>query len=399
MLFELILAMGAGIIAGTFTGLAPGIHINLVAAFLTSSLTILAFAPPLALAAFIIAMAITHTFIDFIPSIYLGAPDEETFLSVLPGHELLRQGRGHEAVLLTLCGCACGAIILLLISPFFYFIAPILQQKLYLFLPFILIFITSYIIFREDRWLPAIIVFVLAGFLGYATLNLPINQPLLPLLTGLFGVSSLVLSIKDKTSLEKQEITSLRDLVLPKKEIKNVFLGTLLVSPFFSFLPALGAGYSTLIASEIWDNSRKGFLVLIGAMNTLVMGASFILVYSISKARTGAAAALKEIIPKITFSETIILVLVIIISSIVSLILGIIISKICAKHISLVPYQKLSLVVIVLLCALVLAFSHLLGLIVLITSAALGIFAIQSKIKRTHLMGCLLVPTIIYYLA
>ena len=32
------------------------------------------------------------TFIDFIPSIFLGCPDTDTELSILPGHELLKKG-------------------------------------------------------------------------------------------------------------------------------------------------------------------------------------------------------------------------------------------------------------------------------------------------------------------
>src|SRR3989304_1437469 len=105
MIFELFIALLCGVIAGTFTGLFPGIHINLIAALLLSSLSALSkYFSPLQLIIFIVAMSITHTFIDFIPSIFLGAPEEDTFLSILPGHQLLREGKGYEAVILTLYG-------------------------------------------------------------------------------------------------------------------------------------------------------------------------------------------------------------------------------------------------------------------------------------------------------
>ena len=94
MLIEIILFIFLGIIFGTFTGLIPGIHINLVGVSLVAlSASLLSPVNPIYLVVFIVSMAIIHTFIDFIPSIFLGCPDTDTELSVLPGHELLKKGR------------------------------------------------------------------------------------------------------------------------------------------------------------------------------------------------------------------------------------------------------------------------------------------------------------------
>ena len=91
MLLSFIIALALGIIAGTITGLTPGIHINLVAVILVSASLILPISP-IILVVFIVAMSITHTFLDFIPSIFLGAPDDDTVLSVLPGHKVTSSG-------------------------------------------------------------------------------------------------------------------------------------------------------------------------------------------------------------------------------------------------------------------------------------------------------------------
>ena len=105
MILEILIALILGIMIGTITGLIPGIHINLVAVFLLAiSTSLLLFFPPIALVIFIIALSIAHIFIDFIPTIFLGAPDEDTALSILPGHELLLQGSGYEAVILSVLG-------------------------------------------------------------------------------------------------------------------------------------------------------------------------------------------------------------------------------------------------------------------------------------------------------
>ena len=98
MILELFLALLLGIFVGTIAGLLPGIHVNLISVFLLSILTFfLNFVEPIVLIVFIVAMTISDTFVSFIPSIFLGAPDEDTTLSVLPGHELLLKGKGYEA--------------------------------------------------------------------------------------------------------------------------------------------------------------------------------------------------------------------------------------------------------------------------------------------------------------
>jgi putative membrane protein len=119
-MFQLLIALFIGIFFGTITGLLPGIHTNLIAIILLgASPFLLIYLTPLALIIFIASMAITHTFVDFIPSIYLGAPDEDTVLSIMPGHKFLLKGRGHEAILLTLTGSAVAIIILIFITPIF----------------------------------------------------------------------------------------------------------------------------------------------------------------------------------------------------------------------------------------------------------------------------------------
>ena len=90
MFLEILISIFIGILIGIFTGLCPGIHVNMVSVILiTLSPVLLTIAPPLALAAFIISLGITHSFLDTIPSIFLGAPDEDKVFSVLPGHKML----------------------------------------------------------------------------------------------------------------------------------------------------------------------------------------------------------------------------------------------------------------------------------------------------------------------
>ena len=82
MILALLVALLLGCLIGTFTGLTPGIHVNLIGVILLS-LPLTKISPIYSLI-FLVSMSITHTFLDFIPSIFLGAPDEDTSLSILP---------------------------------------------------------------------------------------------------------------------------------------------------------------------------------------------------------------------------------------------------------------------------------------------------------------------------
>lgn len=397
MLFEIIFSLILGILFGTLTGLIPGIHINLVGVFLISlASTVLYSTNPVYLTTFVVAMAITHTFLDFIPSIFLGCPDTDTELSLLPGHELLKKGLGYEAIILTAYGSIAAILLLIILAfPSIFLISKIAgtTEKI---LPFLLIGISIILISLEKNKFQALSVFLLTGFLGLIVLNLEtLNEPLFPLLTGLFGSSMLILSIKNKTKIPKQKITKPKI----KNHLKKPLIGSIISSPLCSFLPGLGSGQAAVIGNTLTKNTdKKSFLVLLGATNTLVMGFSFISLYCISKTRTGAAVAIKEILGIPSAKILSLIMIITFFTGIISFFLTIKISKFFTKNIHKINYTKLSIGTLIFLGILILAISNVLGFIVFITSTFTGLYCISLKIKRTNMMGCLLVPTIILYL-
>jgi putative membrane protein len=343
-------------------------------------------------------MSITHTFLDFIPSIFLGAPEEDNFLSILPGHRMLIDGRGYEAVVITLYGSLTALAIILLFTPIFILFLPSLFAIIKTIIPFILIFISFYLIFREKNYILSIVVFVLAGFLGFITFQLPVKEPLMPLLSGLFGLSALLISLKEKNSLPEQEILPLRKIKLGKREFFKSLSAIIISAPFCSFLPGIGSGHAATIGSEIIPQNNKGFLFLVGATNTIVMGLSFITLYTISKARSGSAAAISQLLNPLTPANLLIILATIVISGILAFFLGVTLSKLCAKYISKLNYTYLTAFTILILLAFNIIFSNWLGILALITATSLGIFAISSNSRRINLMGALIIPAIIYYL-
>ncbi|MFH0711812.1 MAG: tripartite tricarboxylate transporter permease [archaeon] len=394
-MLNLILPLLLGVLSGTLTGLTPGIHINLIAIFLLSLATISQF-QPITLIIFIVAMATTHTFLDFIPAIFLGAPDEDTGLGTLPGHELLLAGNGHHALKLTLIGSTIATISLFLIVPIFLIIIPKIFPFLQRMMAFILVWAVIFLIYSEKQSkIKAILIFILAGFVGLATLNLDIKQPLLPLLTGLFGTSTIIHSIKSKTIIPKQKIQKLN---LDKKELIKPTLATILVSPICSFFPGLGSSQAAIIGSEITGKlNREQFLVLLGSVNTIVMSISFVTLFLIQKSRTGAAFAISQIT---TLSTTILITIfiTIILSTILAIPIAITISKLIAKNIHKIPYAKISTTILIFLIIIIFFLTGPLGLITLAVTTTIGLTCIEFQTRRSFLMGAILIPTIIFYL-
>jgi putative membrane protein len=398
MLFEILLALLIGIIVGTFTGITPGIHINLVSAILLSfSASLLLQVPPLALVVFLVSIAITHTFVDFIPSIFLGAPSEDdNALSILPGHEMLIKGKAYEAVVYTLYGSATALFIILIFSPLFYFFLPAVYQHAEKIMPLILVLTSGFLIYFEKTSRPwAILIFSLSGLLGLATLTLPAKEPLLPLFTGLFGISSLITSISVKQKLPPQKISKLSSIKVSQESYFKSLIASVIASPLCSFLPGMGSGQAAVIGSEVvGELNKKEFLILLGSINTIVTGLSFITLYSIGKARTGVAAAIGSLL-NLTLKDILVITVAIILVGIISFFITLFLAKVFAKIVSKVNYSYLSVAILIFLVLITFFFTSWLGLLILAVSTALGLLCIYTGIRRTHLMGCLIIPALV----
>ncbi|MBS3172234.1 tripartite tricarboxylate transporter permease [Candidatus Woesearchaeota archaeon] len=399
MFLEILIAIILGCIIGILTGLTPGVHINLVALIVVSiSAYLLRFTNPLVIAIFIISVAITHTFLDAIPSIFLGAPDADTVLSVLPGHRMLLEGRGYHAVLLTLIGSLFSIILIVI----FAWPVALAVEKTYptisKFIGIILITSSLFLIIREKKsrfW--AFFIFTLAGVLGISTLNMSqLKNPLLPLFSGMFGISGLIISLSEKVKIPKQEISELK---ISKKKISKAMGSCFVAGNLCSFLPALGPSQAAIIGSQLSkDLGDDGFLILVGGLNTITMGLSVIALYVIDKARNGAIVAVSQLMEKFTITDLIVCLGAMLIVAGISTILTIKITKIFSRIMSKINYQKVCLFIIFLIIILTAVLSGLLGILILIVSTALGIIPPLVGIGRNHLMGSLLLPVILYFI-
>jgi len=390
---EILLSVLFGIFLGFITGLIPGIHPNTVFVIIISLSTIFLISSNPVLFVFIISLSISNTFFDFIPSILFGAPEEDNTLSILPAHRMLLEGRGYDALFLVTIG-GLGVMFLTIISlPFLFFFLPSLYFTTRPVIHMILIFVVLWMVYTEKKRLTALFLFILSGLFGFITLSsFPSSITIFPALTGLFGISTLVTSIVHRTKIPTQKVANEVHADWLKGSLTGWIAGL-----FSGLLPGLGSSQTGVLAAQMLKTKMKEFLIALGGINTANIFFTFLLFYFTGKIRSGAIWAISQITDELTLNDVYMLVIVAIFTSLISAVLTIKIGKYFLRKMKIIDYTKFASFIIISLIFLVILFSGFVGLLIAITGTFLGLFTIYSGVRRTHLMGFLVLPTILYF--
>ena len=288
-----------GIFLGCMTGLIPGFHVNNVA-LIALSLTPLAIGlgiPLSAVAAIIVAMGTVHTFLNYIPSALVGAPDGDTALALLPGHRMLLAGNATQGVAYSARGSQLGLLLsipLLLFARFLFGENPGLgfYEDSREILPYLLLAISMFLILTETTRIPwplwmqamskrwkiklsgrefdfsftdnsniagmivATAFFLLSGFYGWAVFELPGRSPvgmpnatmLMPGLAGLFGIANLLDIYVTTSEMPAQgddwELPPVKPLLIP------CFLSSICAA-VMAILPGMTAAQATVVVMTV----------------------------------------------------------------------------------------------------------------------------------------------------
>ena len=401
MLFaELILFTAAGCGCGIITGLVPGIHINTVAAFVLALLPVLAVFEPVSVAALLIAMSVTHTFLDFIPSTLFGAPDGETALSVLPGHRMLLEGRAIEAIKITGLGSLVSLLITAALFGLMVGAVPQIYSALKPRLHYLLLLIVLMSLAGEKKVIAAAAVFLLAGMFGFVVLGSGLfrSNMLFPALSGLFGVSTLYLSTREKSILPTQVIAK-ADIGW-FKVLKNSFLGAV-AGMVVGVLPGIGAAQATYITQQLTrGGSVKEFLVAVSGVNTSNIIFTLVVFYTIGKMRSGLVIAVNEVLPRFTPQVLLVFLGVVLLSGGIAMLLHMNIGTALAKWLgSRNPqqYSRISWAIIALIVGMVFVLCGALGIAVLVVGFAIGLIPPLAGVRRAECMGFFLFPVMLFY--
>ncbi|HDJ96530.1 MAG TPA: hypothetical protein ENG45_00475 [Candidatus Aenigmarchaeota archaeon] len=399
-MISLLLFSLFGILVGVVTGLLPSFHINNLIPLLLSLSFI--FPTNYELAIFIVSVAITQIFISYIPSVFLGAPSEDTALSVLPGHRLLLQGRGYEAITIVVF----SSLISLIMSLVLIFILSNSFKWLYeatrAYVAYLILFVILLMIFSEKRLKRIVLasfIFLLSGFLGILVLGSSLvsqQNVLFPTLSGLFGLSTVIISMSERSRIPYQEWSAtikMRSIDF----LKAVLLGSI-AGIIVGFLPAIGVSQAATMMQYLGGlGEARAFLATVSSVNIANEVFSLNSLYLVNNPRSGASVAIQRIMGNLTFNDVLLLIGVICfvagIASAITLFLGKRIPRILAK----LNYKFISICVIVFITTLVFIFTGIFGLLILFTSTSTGILAISLRVRRSHCMGVLLLPSLLFF--
>lgn len=400
-MLDFILISILGILIGLFAGLMPSMHVNTLLPLLLSFSAILDLSP-YHLAVLIVSTAMSEIFFNFIPSIFIGAPEEGTALSVLPGHKLLLEGRGYEAIKLTVVG-SIGSLILSLIliailSPYFTVFYKLTRPYIH----FAIIAVIAFMIFSErkiKKMVSAALIISLSGFFGLIVLNsqlLSQDQVLFPVLTGMFGLSTLIISASERSCIPKQEEDF--DLKLEKKEIlKSIFFGSV-AGLVVGFLPAVGISEAAVMVQYIAGRSNpRNFLITLSGINVGNEIFSLISLYLVSNPRSGSSVAIQKILVELNFYETLLLIGTICFVSGISALLTLKLGKQIPRFLVKLDYKTLTISIITFISSLIFVLTGIVGLVILFISTSIGLLCAHLEIRKSHCMGVLLIPSALFF--
>lgn len=390
-MIEYLVIILLGVAAGVFTGLVPGIHPNTVIFgsmpfYFYSNIGFLNYL------SFIAGLSVSHTFHDFLPAIFLSAPEADAALSSIPGTEMAAQGRGIEAFYYTVGGGIFSVLTCIALAPMLFLSLKSIYGFFEPFMAYILLFFLVFMIVDANSILSAAPVALLAGALGVLAFEMPVNQQyiLLPVFTGLFAVPAVIRTIGDEASLPEQTDPEIEAETAARGGVIGFIAG--IIAGVF---PGLGAAASTSFLSPLMDDSEKEFLAGMGGVNTTDILMSFLAVFILGKARSGASVALKSL-SQIHAPEVFFLMGGSILAVSVSAPLALKVSGSFVAVLEKIRIEPILFLVLgVIFCSTV-YLTGFLGLLILFTATCIGYSSILAG-ERKLCMAVLLVPSIIFF--
>lgn len=409
MLFEYLVFLLFGVLSGVICGLMPGLHVNNIGLLVFSVFWSLSL-DPMCFAIFLISMATVQSFIDFIPATFLGLPDEETVVSLLPAHRLLVQGRGMEVIHVTGAASLLGVALAIMLLPLAIVLVPMAYGAIEGAILSILAGAVVFLIIREhstQKRLWASFIFLSSGYLGHICLEiLPLSSSdvLLAMFSGLFGLSALLIGLLSKSArIPKQIKCSQRPIrTYIKGSAKGTLGGALVgvlpaISPSQLAIMFLGFGRIFKKGGECENDDSLGFLSIISSLNTSDALFSIFCLYLIGNPRSGVSVLIQDLFGNIGADALIALCAVMFVSGVLAYFIHLRLGIIIAHRANYIDFRKFSLVGIILIVFMVWHICGPLGLGVGIAAASIGIIPQITGVSRTHCMGSLIVPAILFF--
>ena len=384
-----------GVALGTCSGLVPGLHANNVALLLAAVAADVP-GPPRLVGAAVLAAGVVHTFLDVVPALALGVPDPSMAATALPGHRLVLEGRGREAVRLSALGSGLAVLLAVPLSiPVtrgMVAVYPILRAHL----PLALGLVTVLLVLTERGWLAmtgAAVAFSLAALLGWVTLDLDPAAPLAvggmlaPLFAGLFGAPVLVESVGGGGVPSQDDAA----VTLSRGSIARLgFVGTL-SGAVVGYVPGVSsavAATASLLAVP-GRHGARGFLVVTSGVNTANCVFALFALVALGSPRTGVLVAFER---SGAPTDLVLLLPAVGLAAVAGFCLVLLVGDRYLDFVGALDNTRLAAGVLCLLGVVSLLFAGFVGVLVFVVASLVGLVPARFGSRRVHLMGVLIGP-------
>jgi putative membrane protein len=389
--------VAGGVLLGTVSGLTPGLHANNMALLLASVAPAVP-GPPRLVGAALLATGVVHTFLDVVPALALGVPDPAMAASALPGHRLVLEGRGREALRLSALGSGLAVLLAvpLAIPVTRAMVAayPTLREHL----PLVLGATALVLVLTERdpfRMLVGAGSFLASGALGWLTLDIDPAAPLAvggvltPLFAGLFGAPVLVDALGGNGVPPQDDATV---TTAPRAVARLGAVGSL-AGAVVGYVPGVSSAVAATVALlAVGGSGARGFVVTTSGVNTANSIFALFALVALGSPRTGVLVAVEEAGTPLNLP---LLLAAAGLAAVAGFCMVPLVGDRYLDRLRAADYGRLSAAVLVGLAAVSFVFAGVAGVAIFLAASALGLVPARLGSRRSHLMGVLMVPLIL----
>ncbi|OLZ41157.1 hypothetical protein A6E15_09230 [Natrinema saccharevitans] len=385
----------AGSLLGCCSGLVPGLHANNFA-FLLAGVVPSVPGPPLFVGCAMLAAGVVHTFLNAVPAMALGVPDAEMAVTALPGHRLVLEGRGYEAIRLSALGSLLAVLaavpLALPVTAVVTAAYPTVRTHLSLVLAMVAVALIASEPTRRGR-IGGLVSFALATALGAVALNLSPDAPLeaggtlAPLFAGLFGAPVLIDAVRGG-GVPRQEGTT---VTTSRRFVGATAVAGALAGAVVGYLPGISAAIAAVAVLAVVPNgaSDRGYVVATSGVDTSNTIFALFALVAIGQPRTGVLVAFEGTAAPL---ELPILLAAVVLAGLGGFVAVIVLGDAYLDAVGQLSYWKISVAVLAALLALSYLFTGILGIAIFAVATAIGMVPVRVRCRRVHLMGVLIGP-------
>lgn len=380
---------------GTLSGLTPGLHANNFALLLASAASAIP-GSATAVGVAMLSAGVVHTFLDVVPALTLGVPDAAMAATALPGHRLVIQGRGREALRLSAVGSGLAVALAVPLAVPVTRLMTTIYPTVRAHLPALLVGVVVFLVATESSTrarLGGVVCVAVSGALGAVALDVSPAAPLdaggmlAPLFAGLFGAPVLV-DAMDGAGVPPQADAL---LAMPERDLGLTALAGSGAGALVGYLPGVSSAIASVVALPAVPgrSGARGFLVATSGANTANTIFALFALLALGTPRTGVMVALESAaVPR----SLPVLLSAAVFAAALAFPLVVLLGDGYLRVVGRTDYTTLSVAVLALLTVVSYLFAGLVGVAAFLVAALVGLLPPRFGTRRVHLMGVLLVP-------